>query len=263
MMQMVRRLSLIVFLVLVSKATPLFAQSDRVVDVIVLKDGSVLVGEFVNVTDTSYLFNIASVDSIHVNKGNVSSIDFGVKNYDARSFKPRIRRLTKRVEKTYKDEGMILMADFGMISGEEVHWHASLTIGKRLSSQFYIGLQGGKENVHNAQPFIWQTDGVWPIGIYGRYYPKLNKLRPYFSTRLGYGFIDDKFNTQKSGGLNILPGIGLHFPSRSRFGLHISLHQYFQKTQGSSEVNIGEPIPIIVTYDQWYNRTVFKVGIEF
>ncbi|MDG2450356.1 MAG: hypothetical protein P8M34_11980 [Saprospiraceae bacterium] len=240
----------------------LSAQKGTKVDVVKLTDGSVLVGQFLNVTDTSYLFSTASMDSIHINKKFISSIDFGITEVDNTIYENRKVKTIKK-EKVYKNTGIFGMTDVGMVSGEEVHWHASLTLGYRLNPRFYLGIQGGKENILNAQPLLWQTDGIWPIGIYGRYYPLKTKLRPYVSTRVGYAFIDDKFNTMKSGGMNILPGIGIHFPSRNGLHFHISLHQYFQKTQGTSEMDIGMQNPIVINYDLWYNRSVVKIGVEF
>ena len=250
------------FLFFIICSSHLIGQDDKTVDVISLKDGSVLVGKFINVTDSTYLFSISSADSIEVRKSEVLNISFDVKNYNSSTFRHK-KVSSRRKEKTYKHDGWFLAVDLGMVSGREAHWHSSLTLGKRITSRFYLGIQGGKENIQNAQPLIWQTDGIWPVGFYTRYYPLRDKWSPFVSARVGYAFIDDKSQTKKSGGINILPGVGFRLPTSGKIHFLLSAHQYFQKTKGNGLYDQGFRYPVEVSYNLWYNRTVIKVGIEF
>ncbi|MEE9374689.1 MAG: hypothetical protein V3V00_16660 [Saprospiraceae bacterium] len=244
-----------------------FSQKNRInKDILEHKDGSVYIGTIIEESDWLVLFWSEVTDTIEVNKLHLARITRDASSYNAKNAKPTLntRKLVTFKERSHKKAGYFVTFDIGVVTGQEVHWHSNLTLGKRVSPRFSVGVQGGKENTKVINNFDWRTDGFWVIGAYGRYYLLDTNIRPYVSGRIGYGFLNSDFFRNKKGGLGFVPSIGIHFSSRNNFRILVSVHQSIQKSSGSSTFNIDNfGNSLSYSYDTWLNRTVFKVGIEF
>ncbi len=103
---------------------------------------------------------------------------------------------------------------------------------------------------------------ISPFG-YGRYYIYNGPIRAFADMKVGYGIAGNQdFFNEHSSGILIQPGFGVHFPTKGKLKWYLGVSQYMQHTKGENN-EMGPFGPIISSFDMWYNRTVFKVGIEF
>jgi len=141
-----------------------------------------------------------------------------------------------------------------------------LIVGYRLDDRLSIGLGTGAHfNNRSTGSFFSENDFI-PVYAYIRRYQGTHNWGPFLFTKIGYGFpmgrnfVMDDF----SGGFFAQPGIGLHFASRGRYRFIMSLSNYVQYTKGSQRNrDFVFNNPIDIKYKVWYNRLMFKVGVEF
>ena len=104
-----------------------------------------------------------------------------------------------------------------------------------------------------------------PVYAYGRRYigGGNNNYGPFIATKVGYGFALSTL-ADHSGGFYAEPGIGLHFASRGKYRVTLSLSEYVQYTEGiQRRVDFVFNNPVLIDYTVWYTRLMFRVGVEF
>jgi len=160
----------------------LTAQEAESFDQVTLTDGSVLRGEIIDQDYNSITLINQVLDTVVLKVTKVSSIQYNTTEEEQKEVNristTRSNRLIRMNPKTYKESGYFAALDFGIVSGDELHWHSNITLGIRLTPDLYIGIQGGKENTKLSSP-IWDTQGIWALGAYARYYPLKTDLRPF------------------------------------------------------------------------------------
>lgn len=156
----------------------------------------------------------------------------------------------------------------GLLSGvdDRESSHFEVLFGHRFNSKW--SLAGGlafEYNQAKVSGFTFDTRFA-SYFVHGRYYLTENKNRLFAYTRFGYGLpADDDTETQiteHTGGPNFQVGAGLHFASRKKAKLMLSLGYYNQKTEGTESFIDANGNEIFTQFDILISRLLFKIGFE-
>lgn len=217
------------------------------------KDGSVFVGNVVDRLPNHLQIRLSTLDTITL-------------------FHPYIKKIKSTKDLLMHSKGSFhfktgyfAYGSISMIGDDEFQATSQLNLvfGKRLNEKWSVGVGGGLEYSDAVMGRGWVFHSFGTVFGYGRYYLTNNKLRPYIDSRLGYGFERTViWNDRHSGGLNFVPGFGIHFATKNNFKWHIGISQYIQNTSGRTNEQGPFGFPITTEYNLWYNRTVIRVGFE-
>ena len=231
------------------------AQHDEPERVIVnYRDGSTFVGEIVERHETELFLLLSTGDKVRLMRSDIKRIrstnDWMI--YTKGSY---------HLKKGYFG---YMSLSYGEDSEFQINSQANFIIGKRLNEKWSVGIGNGFVGTDAQIGGDWVMHQFYTLYGYGRYYLKNAKVRPYVDAGLGYGFNSGSgfLVETHSGGLNITPGVGLHFATRTSVRWHVGLSRYIQYTSGdmSSIGPFGNPVD--TQYRLWYHRMVFRVGIE-
>ncbi|MEM9886071.1 MAG: hypothetical protein AAF849_09275 [Bacteroidota bacterium] len=223
--------------------------------VVYYEDGSVFIGKLLREDDRFIHLILATSDTIAINKGFVkrSRHAQNVMIYQKGKF-----HFTKGIFATFSYGGGF---SFDHSTNE-----TDLIVGTRLNSKYAVGAGIGiHSHSRTFGDFNWNIDNFIPLYLYGRYYPWNSRVKLFADLKTGFGFSGDNtaFGNEHTGGFMLEPGIGLNFAARRNFRFLLSLNQIIQNTSGTdfSFDRFGNQVEI--DYRIWYNRTVFKLMVEF
>ncbi|MFK7936974.1 MAG: hypothetical protein AB8G22_25895 [Saprospiraceae bacterium] len=142
--------------------------------------------------------------------------------------------------------------------------HLDYVFGKRITPRIAAGVGTGIYFNDSYPSGLWLQTHFLPVFAYGRYYLTQKRRRLYAAGRLGYSFaLQDGFNGQHSGGIMLMPEVGVHFAGRKKSRFTIGLTQYLQTTKGEN-INFDQFGNTIETrFNLILNRTLLRIGWEF
>lgn len=251
--------SFIVYAILLGSLLTVAAQDSSKVEKLSIqyKDGSVFQGQVVRQESAFIMLKIITGDTIKVDRSLATKItssnDISIYRRGSYHLKTGFFGYTS----------LNIGGDAQLQATSQIE----LVIGRRLSERWSVGVGYGRTFSDAWLGGIW-TDHIFKnLFGYGRYYLKNSRIRPYVDSKLGYGFAGGRNNPfvfdNHSGGINFQPGIGLHFASKRSFRWIIGIGQNLQFTKGVNTDQGPFSNPITANYRLWYNRTVFKIGLEF
>lgn len=230
------------------------SEANRVI--ISTHDGSVFIGRIVFEDELNMDLLVVTQDTLHIQKGLIRDI----------------RRNSKDIMlhpggKMHYVGGIFYSTTVGWGGNFDDNPSADLDfiVGKRLNKRFSVGV-GAALSLNSAviANWNWIDTHFTPVFAYGRYYLNDKKVRPFAFSRLGYGFKTNIFwNDNHTGGVHFQPGVGIHFASRKSARFILTLSQMIQHTKGGQNTFDVFSNPVSLNYSHWYNRTIFKIGVEF
>lgn len=219
-------------------------------------DGSVFIGNIVFEGTLQMKMALITNDTINLNKAYIKRIKRGDKNIS----------LFESAKFHYTKGYFIALQIGGMNSDNFNNETNEFTLigGYRFSKKLAAGLGIGSGYNSTFSFGTWIDASTIPVFAYARYYPFDKKIKPFIAGRLGWGFRDaNNFGADHTGGIYFQPEIGINFASRKRIRFTLSLGQQIQHIKGSS-VNFDQfSNPITSNFNLWFNRTIFKVGIDW
>lgn len=218
------------------------------------KDGSVFIGNLVKQTPERVWVLLSTADTIRLQRSEIKKL---------KSSKDWIIYHKGRFHFT---KGYFGQFHFGLAEDDQfnITTQINLIVGKRLDKKWSVGLGGGIETSDRKLGGDWVTHQFGTIFGYGRYYLSDSRIRTYVDSRLGYGFdISPSWMDPHSGGINMMPGIGLHFASKKDIKWYLGLGRYIQYTSGNSRFIGPFGLPVETDYKLWYQRTMIRIGFEF
>jgi len=236
------------------------AQSIGKVDIIVLKDGSMITGVIQSESNMSILIISETLGELAVDRQTIAKVHYDsvdmIKGEDGIVYlepqkKPKIR----------KKDGIFYSTDIGGSIGTETGASFNFNVGRRMKHNLYLGANLGIESTSHTGVF-WETANLLILGGYARFYPFRNSGL-FTDARVGYGFSVHEDWENKKGGLNVAGSLGYHFKSRKSLSWYVALTQSMQKVGGSTVRPVFNDDVQIYNYDLWLGRVAFKVGIEF
>ncbi|MEM6644327.1 MAG: hypothetical protein AAF616_15215 [Bacteroidota bacterium] len=137
-------------------------------------------------------------------------------------------------------------------------------LGNRFSKRLSAGLGVSLDYYTETVAGFWVEHAfTTPFG-YGRLYLTDTKTRLYFDARLGYALQRSSFFTEDhSNGVNIQPGLGIHFASRNKVKFHLNMAGNWQYvTANSVDPGFFGSGPVELDYSIWQSQVIFTFGIE-
>ena len=214
-------------------------------------DGSVFMGEILQINQSTVRMKLSTGDTISVAQSHIKKLLLAnqVMVYD----NGRFHYLKGLYSSLYMNVGLA--------------YETSVQLGVLLAYRFRekwaagAGIEFDNHDTYAAGLYYWHQ--FFAGYGYGRYYFNERKKRLYADLKLGYGFpIVDTFTDPHSGGIMAQPGIGIIFPTRGMARLSIGLSHITQFTQGKGMDFDPLNQPIITDYKIWYNRVVLNLSME-
>lgn len=243
--------TLLLFVAFCGFVMSLCAQETKI-DVVYLKNGSVIKGEIVEQIPNKQL-------TVETNDGSVFVCDFGnIEKIKKESFKSNTRNPLKKVlssEKSYNVLGSRWIVDLGYTAGGYKGPELYASYGMQINPYLFIG--GGS----GIQYLTDYTTVSIPVFADIRGYAFKGAISPFIALRIGY-----KFNIEESpvgsglGGFYCNPFIGCRFIVSSTCAVNLGVGMSIQKyTSKSYSFYSGK------YYSFSGNMTgfTFKVGYEF
>lgn len=225
-----------------------------------MNNGSIYIGEVIEEQDTELQLRLADGNLITVNK-------YLVKEYfDHRDIKVFDGGKYQVFNGTFCH--LSFGFNFGNLMGESDNRVSSTLpfqylnhFTPRIAAGVGIGFEFFESEVSG---FDFNTQFV-PLYAYGRYYINESKRRPFFYSRIGYGFKaeGEELQNEHEGGFQYQGGIGLLFASKSNTRFVLSLGYHFQKTSGMESFidNFGNEISTRFKIN--IQRIILSIGMEF
>ncbi len=215
-------------------------------------DGSVFIGDIVSEGTLNLKMILATNDTINLNKVNIERIKRGDKNISI--FEGAKFHYTK---------GFFMSLQLGGGFDNQTS-QAVFIAGYRFNRKLAAGLGFGAGNNSTISFRTWIDASTIPVFAYARFYPFDKRVKPFVASSLGYGFRDNNaFGADHTGGLFFQPEIGVNFASRRRLRFTLSIAQQLQHISGSSFFFDQFSNPVTTNFNLWFNRTIFKIGIEW
>ncbi len=219
-------------------------------------DGSVFIGDIVYEGTLQMKMALTTNDTVNLNKAYIKRIKRGDKNISLFNG-----------AKFHYTEGFFMSLQFGGMNSDDFNNETSeftFVGGYRFNKKLAAGLGFGAAYNTTFSFGTWIDASTIPVFAYARYYPFDKKVKPFVAGRLGWGFRDaNAFGSNHSGGAYFQPEIGVNFASRRRIRFTLSLGQQIQHIEGSN-VNFDQfSNPVTSNFNLWFNRTIFKVGIDW
>lgn len=219
-----------------------------------LKDGSIFRGTKLDESGYHIEMIIATGDTVIFDKDNIVGVTLLDPN-TSNEIKP---------DRYHKTDGFFVHVGYGFRSyNSEVTNKGDITFGNRLSEKTQLGFGVG---VTQSDALVTQNTWVFTTFVnpyvYWRRYINQKNFRPYFDTKVGYGFSTRERN--HSSGLYLEPGIGIQASSRGKFKWNMGLSFYYQPTEGQRTEGGFGPFntPIEIDYRIKYSRLLLTFGVE-
>lgn len=219
-------------------------------------DGSVFIGDILFEGTLNMKMILSTNDTVNLNKAYIKRIKRGDKNISLFGG-----------AKFHYTEGFFMSLQFGGMNSNDFSNETSefsFIGGYRFNKKLAAGLGFGAGYNTTFSFGTWIDASTIPVFAYARFYPFDKKVKPFVAGRLGWGFPDNNaWGGDHTGGLYFQPEIGINFASRRRIRFTLSIGQQIQHIKGSN-VNFDQfSNPITSNYNLWFNRTVFKVGLDW
>jgi len=219
-------------------------------------DGSVFIGDITFEGTLAMKMVLTTNDTVNLNKAYIKRIKRGDKNISLFNG-----------AKFHYTKGYFLSLQYGGMNSNDFNNETIEMVfigGYRFNKKLAAGLGFGVGYNYTVSFGTWIDASTIPVFAYARYYPIEKKIKPFVAGRLGWGFQNgEPWRTDHSGGLYFQPEIGVNFASRRRIRFTLSVGQQIQHIEGSSFIFDQFSNPVTSTFNLWFNRTIFKVGIDW
>ncbi len=216
-----------------------------------LKDGSKIIGEFVDSDDFTTKTKIITGDTVSL-------------EYDMirRSYLYDDIALFNRARFQYKNS-LLLNYSIGL---SRDHFNMDLSLNKRINRKFELGIGGGihhNTSYFQTPQFFYTIDVVsFPIFAQGKYFFGESAVQFYVRGRVGVANNIDTWQTQEvSRGITMEGALGATFPTKWRLKPYFELGQYTSRAAGVSQT-FGTELFSDIDFKVWFNRVVFTIGFE-
>lgn len=217
-------------------------------------DGSIFQGEITDENDLQISLRLATKDTITIEKAFMDRF-YRIPD-DIELYKRRRFHYNSGIFSAFAAGLIINSLDGGTVQFDYI-------IGKRLNPRLSVGLGAGLYINESYPAGLWIQTNVLPIYAYSRYYLSRQRRRLYVAGRLGYSLPLESFNNNHTGGMMLMPEIGVHFAGRKKTRFALGLGQYLQMTKGNT-INFDQFGNTIDTrFELLLNRTVLRLTWEF
>lgn len=231
-------------------------QSTSTRAIVQYNDGSVFIGDIVFEGTLQMKMALTTNDTVNLNKAYIKRIKRGDKNISLFGG-----------AKFHYTEGFFMSFQLGGWGDEEGNNQTNevrFIGGYRFNKKFAAGLGIGAGYNSTFSFGTWIDVSTIPVFAYARFYPIDKKVKPFIAGSVGWGFEDaGLWRTDHSGGVYFQPEIGVNFASRKRMRFTLSIGQQVQHTKGSNQNFDQFNNPITSNFNLWFNRTVFKLGVDW
>jgi hypothetical protein len=232
-------------------------------DVIYLKNGSILRGKIISISESQSLTLQLAEDTVRM-KIPETMIKKIIQEAPKTSA-PRGQRLPKPYEFSEKGFYKTIYAGLNPGAYSQNNWsntrslgfNASASFGYQFNRWYGVGLGAGVENYyfdHNLFPVFVETKGYW----------QKKNISPYHSLAVGYAFANAADAQSVKGNLFVHPAVGYRFGASTSINFFADLGLRIQEVSRSYQITQWwDGRTIQYTEDWLYKRLTFRFGIIF
>lgn len=234
------------------------------IDVVYLKDGSILRGKILEYQGGAFLrFKIKS-GTVRIEEADIQKIDQEPED-------PLVRTVLQRQKEpkvyAFREKGWYGALGLYFLPGggeyrSEIGFGLQASFGYRFRRQFSLGLGVSYE----SYAFAVGGDEFLPVFLEAQGYLWKKNNAPYWTVAAGYGFpmiqrgIDNQDTRRFDGGYHFHPAIGYRFGASKTLNLNIDIGYQFQKAITEREfLFTGD----IITRDVLYRRLNLRMNVIF